>query len=183
MKLFAHGKRGRIYLQSGVAKKVSAPKRIKNEVYWLKILNKHNIGPKLIDYKKTSFRYKFVKGTYIGKFLETSDKNKIRKILINVFKQCRKLDKLKVNKLEMTNPYKHIVISKKIVLIDFERAKLSEKPKNVTQFCQYITSRKVSKILKKKGFKINKEKINESAKIYKHKQSEKNFNKILRQIK
>jgi len=42
------GKRGRIYVQGNVAIKKSLPNRIKNESSWLKLLNKYNIGPKLI---------------------------------------------------------------------------------------------------------------------------------------
>jgi len=183
MKLFAKGKRGKIYLEGQVAKKVSESNRVKNEVYWLKILNKHKIGPRLIDNKETSFRYKFVKGIYIKEFLEISNKKEIKRVLLNVFRQCRQLDKLNVNKLEMTNPYKHVIIGKKVVLIDFERAKLTENPKNVTQFCHYLISHKVSMILKKNGFKIKRKKIIELAKVYKKNQSEKNFQSIIKQIK
>jgi predicted Ser/Thr protein kinase len=42
----------------------------------------------------------------------------------------------------MNNPYKHIYFfNKKPMMIDFERAKSSQKPRNVSQFCQYICSR------------------------------------------
>ena len=54
-------------------------------------------------------------------------------------KQCRILDRLKINKEEMSNPYKHIIINgSKVIMIDFERARFSNKVTNITQFFQYI---------------------------------------------
>ena len=69
----------------------------------------------------------------------------------------------------MTNPYKHIIIDKNNnpVLIDFERCRYTEQPKNVTQFLQYLTSGNVETIFKKKKIKINKAKVMQLSKIYK----------------
>jgi len=49
-----------------------------------------------------------------------------------------------VNKFEMHHPTKHILIKagkpsrKTVVMIDFERCRWTEKPKNVTQFVQFL---------------------------------------------
>ena len=177
-KYLTKGKRGKIYLEKGIAKKKSLPKRVKNESSWLKILNKHNIGPKLIEVKKDYFKYKFVEGDFILDYFKS---NKYKSIILGVLKQCRVMDKLKVNKLEMHNPHKHIIINnKKPVMIDFERAYKTEKPKNVTQFCQFLMSRKVQDIIK---YKINKKELIKILKIYKKNQTEVNFNRIIRYFK
>lgn len=183
MKYFSKGKRGKIYLEGIYAIKKSSPLRAKNEVKWLKILNKYNVGPKLVSCNKNSFKYKFIKGEFIIDFIEKNDKNIIKKILLDVLKQCRIMDKLKVNKKEMHNPIKHIIINKKAFMIDFERCYLTEKPKNVTQFCQFIISKNLEGLLKIKGFKINKSKLIKILIKYKHSQSEKDFREILRLVK
>jgi|SRR3989344_2200393 len=169
----AKGKRGRIYVEGNIALKKSFPKRVKNESNWIKKLNKYGIGPRLIEVKKNYFKYKFVKGDFILDYFKL---NNPEKVIINALKQCRILDKLKVNKLEMHNPHKHIIIeNKKPVLIDFERAYKTENPKNVTQFCQFLMSKKVSGITK---YKINKKKLIKLLKKYKKNQTEKNFRNI-----
>ena len=107
-------------------------------------------------------------------------KNKVKKVLIDILKQCKVLDKLKVNKLEMHNPYKHIIIGKKIVMIDFERCYKTLKPKNVSQFCQFLISRNIKKVLDKKKIKIDKRKLIKLVKKYKESYNEKDFRNILR---
>jgi len=107
--------------------------------------------------------------------------NNPKPVILDVLKQCRILDKLKINKLEMHNPHKHIIIeNNKPFLIDFERAYETEKPKNVTQFCQFLMSKKVRSILK---YKINKKRLIGLLKKYKDNETEKNFNEIINHFK
>lgn len=182
MQYFSRGKRGKIYLEKDYAVKKSNPIRVKNEVKWLKILNKYKIGPRLVKYNQNSFKYNFIKGDFIIQFILKSNKKLIKKILIDVLNQCRTLDKLKVNKKEMHHPIKHIIIkNKKAYMIDFERCYKTNKPKNVTQFCQFILNY-IKNILKEKGFKIDKKVLNALIR-YKHNQDEKNFNEILKIIR
>tara|TARA_Y100000034_G_scaffold124469_1_gene172682 strand:- start:1387 stop:1935 length:549 start_codon:yes stop_codon:yes gene_type:complete len=177
-KYLTKGKRGKIYVEKGIAMKKSLPKRVKNESSWLRILNKYNIGPKLLSVKKNYFKYKFVEGDFI---LDYFNSNNPKPIIINVLKQCRVMDKLKINKLEMHNPYKHIIIrNKKPVMIDFERTYKTDKPKNVTQFCQFLMSKRVQDITK---YKINKKELISILKTYKKNQTEVNFNRIIKYFK
>ena len=172
------GKRGKIYVEGNTAIKKSLPKRVKNESSWLKILNKYGIDPKLIEVKKNYFKYKFIKGDFILDYFKS---NNSKPIIIDVLKQCRMMDKLKVNKLEMHNPYKHIIINnRKPVMIDFERVYKTQKPKNVTQFCQFLMSKKVLDIAK---YRINKKELIKLLKQYKKNQTEANFKKIISYFK
>src|SRR3989344_5060331 len=182
MEYFNKGKRGKIFLEGSIAIKKGESKHILNEIKWLKELNKHKIGPKLISSGKTYFKYKFVKGIFITKYIEDGNKNKVKKVLIDILKQCKVLDKLKVNKLEMHNPYKHIIIGKKIVMIDFERCYKTNRPKNVSQFCQFLISNKFSRILNEKKIKINKEKLIDLVKKYKKNYYKKEFIRIINYV-
>ena len=147
---------------------ITATETVKREAKFLKLLNKHDIGPRLIFAKNNYFIAEFVKGKLI------KDCKKTKNILKNVLNQCFILDKLKINKEEMHNPYKHIIINNKITLIDFERAHYNLKVKNVTQFCQYILHHSAVKD-KNKWIKLNKE--------YKINPTKQNLNKIIKELK
>lgn len=191
-KFLTKGKRGKIYLSGDIATKKSLPRHVSNEVKWLKILNKKGIGPNLLSSTKDSFSYKFVKGPFLPEWIENQGihpltkpasrhKKEIQEMLKQVLLQCRIMDKLKINKLEMHNPYKHIVINSKTkpVLIDFERCYETKKPKNVTQFCQYLISGHLNPLLKSKGIILNRKDIILLTKQYKKTYKEQDFKKIL----
>ena len=188
-KFFTKGKRGFIYTAKLGNKKIAikeknpeskAQSRIEFEAYWLKRLNKYKIGPKFISFKDNSLTYEFVEGIFIMGFVITSTEKDIRKVLRDIFDQMFVLDTLGINKEEMHHPYKHVLItkSKKPVLLDFERANNTEKPSNVTQFCQCITSTNFNSLLKAKGLNINIRKVRAAAKKYKHNINKKNFETI-----
>ncbi|MEK6835262.1 MAG: hypothetical protein AABX61_03305 [Nanoarchaeota archaeon] len=183
MKYFSKGKRGKIYLDKGYAIKKSLPSRVRNEVKWLKLLNKYNIGPRLVSYGKNYFKYIFIKGDFIINFISKNNKLIIKKVILDVLNQCRIMDKLKVNKKELHKPVKHIIIKRnKPYMIDFERCYITEKPKNVTQFCQFILSNNLKPLLIKRGFNINEKRLLKKLIKYKHNQDDESFKLILNLI-
>jgi HemK-related putative methylase len=192
IKYFSKGHRGLLY--TGILKKIKvaikiknpksgALERIQNESKWLKRINKKNIGPKVLIYGKDYFAYKFIDGAFILDYLSKSDKKNIKKALIDIFEQMYLLDSMNVNKGEMHHPVKHVLVeNNKPFLIDFERMRYTNKPSNVTQFCQFLTSGKVQRILKSKKIEIDKKKLLNMAKSYKKSLSCKNFNNIIELI-
>ena len=174
-----------IYHNKKVVMKTKNPQstaigRIENEAKWLEKMNKYNIGPKLIYSGSNYLVYKYIDGDFISNYFEKSNKKNIKKIIKNIFKQMFVLDKLKIDKEEMHHPTKHLIISKNNpYLIDFERTHFVKSPKNTTQFCQFITSGHMSKILKNKKIIVDKNKIIVLAKIYKNSQNKTNLKKII----
>lgn len=162
-----------------VIKKGAPPNIIKNETKWLKKLEKYKIGPKLYKEGQNYMICEFIKGKRIMEWLKEHNKKEIKKILKEILKQCRTLDKLKVNKKELQRPVKHIIIKKIVKMIDFERCKETKHPKNVTQFCQFLTSKNVKEILEEKNIKIDKDKLIILLQKYKKEQTERNFKAIL----
>ncbi len=177
MQLLAKGKRGITYLTTQQGKKIvikeenkssTALNRIQNEIVWLKRLNAYNIGPKLIWSKEKKFAMEYITGTLFEAYIKTHD---WKKVSLDVLQQCHIIDTLKVNKMEMQNPYKHIIIrNHKPILIDFERCKINLQPKNVTQFCQYLMKLKLIK---------DKEQLRKRLEEYKKDFQEKYFRKII----
>ena len=151
---------------------------IEKEVNWLKRLNKVGIGPNLIEFNENYFICEFIQGLEIEPFLKQNNRKEIIKVLKNVLDQCYILDKLKIDKREMKNPYKHIIISKKVVMIDFERAKYSEKPRNITCFCQYLISSKIYRILKNAGISFDRKELINLVKTYKSTYNKTDLDKI-----
>lgn len=175
LKFLAQGKRAEVYTFEK-NKKVFCVKikrkdskavgRLENEARFLKILNKHGIGPKLVESGQDYIMYEFVKGKLFD--INNSKNNLIKQIL----DQCFVMDQLKINKEEMHHPTKHIfVFGKKITMIDFERCHYSDKVHNVTQFFQYLS-------LNKK-FEID----HELLKNYKENPTEETYKKLLKQLK
>jgi len=178
--LFGKGKRSLVYKGKykgkSVCVKVSKGKIdvVSKEVKWLKILNKKGIGPKLLFFKKDYFVYEFVDGEFFVDFFKKG--KDVKKVVKEVFRQLRVLDKLKIDKKEMHNPVKHILVSKKVVMIDFERCHYVDRAKNVTQFCQFLMKEGVYGIIGK----FDKEKFINLLKEYKGEQSDANYLRILK---
>ena len=179
VQLFAKGKRGvvfkAIYEGNVVAVKVlldssDAKNAIFLESTYLKKVNVLSIGPRLIDFSEDYVIMEFVDGIPIGVFLQKDDLSSETLISIfkNIFNQLLILDKNGINKYELTNPYKHILIRSdlSIVLIDFERARFSEKVKNITQFSQYLISLNILKIIQSRGVLLDVNTFRDKIRLY-----------------
>lgn len=190
LSFFSKGKRGLIY--TAKLGKIKVGIKIKNptsttfgrifiEGQNLKKANELDIGPELIKFTNEYVIYKFIEGVRFEEYLETSTKPITKKIIKDLFSQMRTLDKNKINKEEMTNPYKHILITKNIkpILIDFERANYSSEPHNINQFCQYITTERVMNKLLKKGIIYDKSLLFRLAQNYKKDYSEIKYKKLI----
>jgi release factor glutamine methyltransferase len=151
------------------------------EAKFLKILNKYGIGPKYISHKKDELQMEYIKGNRILDYLEKSTKKQIIDILDKILNQLFIMDELKINKLELTNPYKHIIVRNHIpIQIDFERCIYTTKPKNVTQFIQFLSSGKLNVLFKQKNISIDLDKLRIIAIIYKKEINKKYLKEILK---
>ncbi len=130
------------------------------EATFMKLLNKHGIGPKFVAIENESVVMEYIDGKRILKFFATASKKNILTIISECLKQIGMLDKLSINKLELTNPYKHIIIRNNLpIMIDFERCTYTTHPKNTTQFIQFLTSGKLAVIFKEKDITVDRERL------------------------
>ncbi len=138
----------------------------------LKIVNKEGIGGKLFLQGEDFIAYEFIEGKELRYVIS---KENAKKIFSQILEQARKLDKLKIVKEEMHRLHANVIVDKnlKVYLIDFERAKKSEKPKNITQFIQYLITGGTEYL-----GNFDKEKAIQLMKEYKNNQTEQNFLKI-----
>lgn len=188
IKYFSKGKRSlvytAIYKNKKVAIKIKHPKstakgRILHESKILKRTNKYKIGPRIIKASKDYILYEFVDGPFFIDWIKNQEEKEVKKAIKEILIKCRKLDKLNINKKEFNHPIKHIIMSreKEPIFIDFERCYPSKRPKNLTQFCQFLMSKPFSSYIK-----LNKKSIVPLLKKYKNNQTETNFKLILKTI-
>ena len=164
-----------------VYKTSDATTRAKKEAFFIKLLNRKNIGPKLLSSQDDSIVYNFIQGERFSNWVNSASKEAIIFVLKKIMLQCFHLDLLKINKLEFHNPKKHILIDKNNspVFIDFERCYFTKNPKNLTQFCQFLTSPFMQSILIKKNINVDKKVLIKNLKLYKKNISKKTFQKIV----
>lgn len=199
---FSHGKRGTVsiskdkkYLIKERRSTSTSPGTIRNEYEYNLKLNKIGVGPRIEYYcgENDFLIREFINGKTIYEHLnekkeKTSTQNfraEIHRIVLNILEQCRRMDGAQINKFEMTNPYKDLIIDEKSgeqVIIDFERCRHSENPKNVTQFCQFLLKGKMRNELEKVNVLLDSKKIISLAEEYKRKQSDENYKKIKKEI-
>lgn len=193
LKLFAKGHRGLIYTGSYKGKQVSikklrddskARKAIEREIEFLRGHSILDFIPEIILSGKDYFVYNFIDGITMPEFVRQSTKQKIKAVIIRLLDYMHKLDRFGYSKQEMHNPYKHILlVGEKPYLLDFERCRKSNKPKNVTQFCQYLISKNFSSLLAKKNLVFEKGTVISLCKDYKrNKAAFKEIIKYLRNI-
>lgn len=178
------GQRGIVEIIGDVAIKRARNSKYdaEGEASFLKLLNKHNIGPKYIANTKDSLSMEYIDGQRILDYFANIDTTKkdIINIIEKILEQVHDMDKLKISKLELTHPYKHIIIrNKKPIQIDFERCTYTDKPKNVTQFIQFLCSGKIAHIVKNKNIKIDVKTLRELALKYKKDYKKEYLKKIL----
>lgn len=203
---FAKGKRGITYLASWRGQRVLVKEHnpeadidtISHEADMLQLLYPFGIGPQFFafDKRNRALIREFIDGEEIEKYLNNSSKKEILSVLAEIFYQCRTLDLLGINKLELTRPYKHILITKKasppgvkpsrkkgaVLQIDFERCKKTEKPKNVTQFTQCVARGRLQSIFKEKNIIINAKNILALAGKYKRKYDILIFEQLIKEV-
>jgi HemK-related putative methylase len=191
IKYLDEGERGIVYTamegKTKLAIKIKKPSshsvgRIENEGNTLKKVNKKGIGPKLIKATKDMVVYKYVEGVYLKDWLQKPLKTKLKPLLKDLLNQGRTLDKMGISKEEMHRPLTNAIVTKnhKVVLIDFERTRPTEKPHNVTQLTQFLWVWR--KTLKKYGIKIREKRLRELAKAYKATPTDENFKAIISEV-
>ncbi|WP_457591217.1 hypothetical protein [Geoglobus sp.] len=109
------------------------------EAQILTLLQPFRFVPKLHSVRPSELEIEMelVSGVHIGEVLDSLGRGEVGEIL----DICRTLDRLGIQKEEMNRPDRHIIISSRIVFVDFERSVFRSRPSNLTQFTVYLNSR------------------------------------------
>ena len=122
--------------------------RLKNEAGILRAVNKKGIGPVLLFSGDGFVVYEFVDGVFLRdaiddireNYVGDNERDRLNILTNQLLHQCSILDEMGVEKGEMSRPLKNAIVTRdgKVVLIDFERAKMSKNPKNTRQALQFL---------------------------------------------
>ncbi|MCP8314047.1 MAG: serine/threonine protein kinase, partial [archaeon] len=117
------------------------------------------------------------------KRIEEQSVERVRKVLKELLDKCYALDKLGLDHGELSDPKKHVIISEKPVIIDFESASISRRVANLTKIMQYLfiggpMAKKLRQILGIEDEKI----IIDSIKNYKEEKDQENYLKLLSRL-
>jgi len=162
----------------------SSRPEMQSEAKLLRLANEIDVGPKLLDNSKNFIIMEYLEGKKIidwirdlkGKGSAANLRTTIRKVL----EDCYSLDKICLDHGELSHIHKHVIVGKKICIIDFESASVNRRTSNVTSATQSIFIGSGIANLVKKIIKIpNRKKLIVSLKKYKNDQSRENFEDIL----
>ena len=186
LKPFAKGKRGLVslarYRGKTIVVKIKNPNatidRLANEAEMLRKVNRKGISPRFYFFKEGKLGMEYLKGMAFESYVRKEGKKRIQDSIRDLLKQMHTLDTLGIVKEEMHHPVKHILMKgHRPVLIDFERSHFSEKPHNVPQFLQYLSSGRMAPVFASKGLVFGRKTCIRAAKRYARKRD---FSQILR---
>jgi putative serine/threonine protein kinase len=165
----------------------SSRSEMKSEAKLLKLANKANVGPKLVDSSKNFIIMEYVEGQKITDWVRAlkgrGSAVKLKSVVRQVLEDCHTLDTIHLDHGELSYIHKHVIVGKLPCIIDFESGSTNRRTSNVTSATQSIFIGSALSNIVKNIIKIpNKKKLIEPLKKYKHDQSRENFNEILKML-
>ena len=178
------GKIGKKKVAIKIRRNDSPRKNLKKEAELLKIINGHKIGPKLVAFSKNFLVMEYLDGEKIGDWVnglkKKGNSSQLKLIIKKVLEDCYSLDRIGLDHGELSNLSKHVIIGKKVTIIDFESSSMDRKVSNVTSASQALCiGSGISKIIGR-AYKIpKKQKMISVLREYKQKQTRDSFENLL----
>jgi putative serine/threonine protein kinase len=178
-----------IVLKSKVGSKVCAlkvrrtdadRKTMDEEARFHKMANSLGVGPRLEGQTKNLIAMEYVPGQNIVDWVAGTTKNRMCSEARAILEQCFSLDIAGLDHGELSRLTRHVIVSGRSYIIDFESASTTRKTSNVTAAAQSIflygtIANKVEKILGNTDM----EKVIQALRTYKHFHTRANFDAVL----
>ena len=153
-----------------------------NEVHLHKMANSACVGPSLEEHTKNLIVMEFVAGQSIIDWVVNNNvtESKMWTLAVAILEQCFSLDIAGLDHGELSRLTRHVIVSDRPYIIDFESASTTRKTCNVTAAAQSIllygiVANKVKKIM----CNTDKERLIQALRTYKHFHTRANFDAIL----
>jgi putative serine/threonine protein kinase len=155
-------------------------KSMEEEARLHKIANDAGVGPRLEGRTKNLVAMEFVDGQSIVDWVAGAAKGRLRWAARSVLEQCHSLDRAGLDHGELSRLDRHVIISDRSYIIDFESASTARKTCNVTAAAQSIFLHgAVAGRVKKTLGEADREKALLALKTYKRDQTRENFEAVL----
>ena len=166
----------------------SSRQDMENEAKLLKLANKVNVGPKLIDSSKNFIIMDYLEGKKIIDWVKElkgrGSAAKLKATVRNILEDCYNLDKIHLDHGELSYIHKHVIVGSAPCIIDFESASTNRRTSNVTSATQSIFIGSALSNLVKKIMKVpSRKRLIVSLRKYKHDHSRKNFDDVLKTLR
>ena len=157
---------------------------MKSEANLLRLANEIDVGPELIDSSKNFIIMEYLEGKKIIDWIRDlkgrGSAAKLRSTVRKMLEDCYNLDKIRLDHGELSHIHKHVIVGKKVCIIDFESASVNRRTSNVTSATQSIfIGSGIANLVKKIIKEPNRKKLIVSLKKYKNDQSRENFEDVL----
>jgi len=182
------GKIGRKKVAVKIRRNDSPRKNLKKEAELLKIINEHKIGPKLVAFSKNFLVMEYLDGEKIGDWVidlkKKGGSSRLKTIIKKILEDCYRLDRIGLDHGELSNLSKHVIIGKRITIIDFESSSMNRKVSNVTSATQALCiGSGISKIISHVYRIPKKQKMITVLRRYKQEETRDSFENLLSVLK
>jgi len=182
------GKIGRKKVAVKIRRNDSPRKNLKKEAELLKIINEYKIGPKLVAFSKNFLVMEYLDGEKIGDWVVDLKKKggslRLKTIIKKILEDCYRLDRIGLDHGELSNLSKHVIIGKRITIIDFESSSMNRKVSNVTSATQALCiGSGISKIISHVYRIPKKQKMITVLRRYKQEETRDSFENLLSVLK
>ncbi|HXG07424.1 MAG TPA: hypothetical protein VNI77_08885 [Nitrososphaera sp.] len=157
-------------------------KRMDDEARLHKIANDAGVGPRLEGFTKNLVAMEFIDGQSIVDWVSEAPEARLRTMARIVLEECYDLDRAGLDHGELSRLDRHIIISSKPYIIDFESASTNRKAGNVTAAAQSIFLHGAVAARVQKTLQVDREKVLLALKTYKREQTRANFDALLNSL-
>ena len=175
-------------------------KTMDNEAYFHRMANSEGVGPRLEEHTKNLIAMEFVAGKSIIDWIagdeddddnnnnnnndnndKKSEKSNLYTIATAILEQCFRLDLAGLDHGELSRLARHVIVSERPYIIDFESASTTRKTCNVTAAAQsiFLYGLLADRVREIRGSDVDREKAIRALKTYKHSHTRANFNAVL----
>ena len=157
-------------------------KTMDREVRFQMIANGAAVGPRLEGHTKNLIAMEFVEGESIVDWVNGAARGKLRMLARSVLEQCYSLDQAGLDHGELSRLNRHVIVSDRPYIIDFESASTTRKTSNVTAAAQSILLHGAVAGIVKKKLITDRERALLSLRVYKRQQTRANFDGVLESL-
>ena len=157
-------------------------KTMDDEVSLHRIANDAQVGPRLEAHTKDFIAMEFIDGLSIVDWVQSAGKTQLRDMAQSVLEQCYRLDNMLLDHGELSRLNRHVIVSDRPYIIDFESASKIRKTSNVTAAAQSMFLYGAVAEIVHKTLQINRENVLLALKIYKRSQTRTNFDAVLNSL-
>lgn len=150
------------------------------EARFHKMANNVGVGPRIEGQTKNLIAMEYIPGQNIVEWVGDTTKSRMRRIARAILEQCFRLDRAGLDHGELSRLARHVIVSDRSYIIDFESASTTRKTSNVTAAAQSIflygtVANRVKNILGNTDM----EKVIQVLRTYKHSHTRANFEAVL----